>query len=539
MSPELISILVLVVVFVIATTRSVNMGALAFAAAFAVGGLVADLDADGIFAGFPGDLFVVLVGVTYLFAIARANGTTDWLVHAAVRLVRGRVALIPWVMFALTGALTAIGAVSPAAVAIVAPVALSFAARYGISPLLMGAMVVHGAQAGGFSPISIYGSIVNGIVEREKLPGNEVVLFLASLAANLVIAAVVFVVCGGLKLWARGAVTDSDSAGADPTPAAGSPAQGAGSPAQGAGSPAQGAGSPAQGAGSPAPAAGSPAPAAGSPAPAASNTAPGAGSPAPAASHAVAAASSPAPAASNPAPAAGSRAAGAARVGAAAPGTAQLRTHPAPATPTRSPEETRLTPARTATLTSLLALVVAVLVFDLDAGLTAITLAVLLSTAWPEDSRKATGQIAWPTVLLICGVLTYVGVLDEMGTITWAGEGVGGIGVPLLAAVLLCYIGALVSAFASSVGIMGALIPLAVPFLERGEIGAIGMIAALAVSATVVDVSPFSTNGALVLAAAPDVDRERFFRQLMVYGGIVVAVVPAAAWLVMVVPGWG
>lgn len=475
MSPELISILVLVVVFVIATTRSVNMGALAFAAAFAVGGLVADLDADGIFAGFPGDLFVVLVGVTYLFAIARANGTTDWLVHAAVRLVRGRVALIPWVMFALTGALTAIGAVSPAAVAIVAPIALSFAARYGISPLLMGAMVVHGAQAGGFSPISIYGSIVNGIVEREKLPGNEVVLFLASLAANLVIAAVVFVVCGGLKLWAQGAVTesgsdsdiDSNSNNGDRAPAAGSPGPAAGNPD------------------------------------------------------------------------AGSPTAGAARVGAAAPGTAQVRTHPAPVTPTPSPEETRLTPARTATLTSLLALVVAVLVFDLDAGLTAITLAVVLSTAWPKDSRKATGQIAWPTVLLICGVLTYVGVLDEMGTITWAGEGVGGIGVPLLAAVLLCYIGALVSAFASSVGIMGALIPLAVPFLERGEIGAVGMIAALAVSATVVDVSPFSTNGALVLAAAPDVDRERFFRQLMVYGGIVVAVVPAAAWLVMVVPGWG
>lgn len=453
MSPELISILVLVVVFVIATTRSVNMGALAFAAAFGVGGLVADLDADGIFAGFPGDLFVVLVGVTYLFAIARANGTTDWLVHAAVRLVRGRVALIPWVMFALTGALTAIGAVSPAAVAIVAPIALSFAARYGISPLLMGAMVVHGAQAGGFSPISIYGSIVNGIVEREKLPGNEVVLFLASLAANLVIAGVVFVVCGGLKLWARGAVEEP---GADGDGDGGADAQ---------------------------------------------DTAGGTGM-------------------VQPSPG----------------GTATATTVPTRST---APGTTRLTPSRIATLISLLALVIAVLVFDLDAGLTAITLAVVLSTLWPEDSRKATGQIAWPTVLLICGVLTYIGVLDEMGTITWAGEGVGGIGIPLLAAVLLCYIGALVSAFASSVGIMGALIPLAVPFLERGEIGAIGMVAALAVSATVVDVSPFSTNGALVLAAAPDVDRERFFRQLMVYGGIVVAVVPAAAWLVMVVPGWG
>ncbi|MEV5909525.1 SLC13 family permease [Streptomyces chartreusis] len=464
MSPELISILVLAVVFVIATTRSINMGALAFAAAFAVGTLVADLDADGIFAGFPGDLFVVLVGVTYLFAIARSNGTTDWLVHASVRLVRGRVALIPWVMFALTGALTAIGAVSPAAVAIVAPIALSFAARYGISPLLMGAMVVHGAQGGGFSPISIYGSIVNGIVEREKLPGNEVTLFLASLIVNLVIAAVVFVACGGLRLWRQGSVTEAD----------GGALKGRGElrdqpPPTGAGT----------------------------------TTDPG---------------THPSP---SPSP---------------SPTTTATATREATPAPTSS---LPLTPPRVATLLSLAALVVAVLVLDLDAGLTAITLAVVLSAIWPDDSRKAVGEIAWPTVLLICGVLTYVGVLDEMGTITWAGEGVGGIGVPLLAAVLLCYIGAIVSAFASSVGIMGALIPLAVPFLAQGEIGAVGMVAALAVSATVVDVSPFSTNGALVLAAAPDVDRERFFRQLMVYGGIVVAVVPAVVWLLMVVPGWG
>src|SRR5690349_16905150 len=200
MSPELISILVLVVVFVIATTRSINMGALAFAAAFGVGTLVADMETDDIFSGFPGSLFVVLVGVTFLFAIARANGTTDWLVHLAIRLVGGRIAVMPWVMFAITGVLTAIGAVSPAAVAIVAPIAMGFAAKYKISPLLMGVMVVHGAQAGGFSPISIYGTIVNGIVVKEGLPGNEIVLFLASAVVNLLIAAVVFVVCGGLKL---------------------------------------------------------------------------------------------------------------------------------------------------------------------------------------------------------------------------------------------------------------------------------------------------------------------------------------------------
>jgi di/tricarboxylate transporter len=465
MSAELISILVLVVVFVIATTRSINMGALAFAAAFGVGGLVADLDADKIFAGFPGDLFVVLVGVTYLFAIARANGTTDWLVHASIRLVRGRVVLIPWVMFVLTGALTAIGAVSPAAVAIVAPIALSFAARYSISPLLMGAMVVHGAQGGGFSPISIYGSIVNGIVEREGLPGSEIALFLASLIVNLVIAAIVFVLFGGLKL------SRAEETGLDRQKTADATADATADVTADA-------------------------------------TTDGAG----------------------PGTAAGT--------GADAGTGAQTRTV-AVQELDADDDASRLNPARIATLAALVTLVVAVLVFDLDAGLTSITLAVLLSTVWAEDSRNAVSQIAWPTVLLICGVLTYVGVLDEMGTIDWAGEGVSDIGVPLLSAVLLCYIGALVSAFASSVGIMGALIPLAVPFLAQGEIGAIGMVAALAVSATVVDVSPFSTNGALVLAAAPGVDRERFFRQLMMYGGIVVAVVPAVVWLALVVPDWG
>lgn len=78
-----------------------------------------------------------------------------------------------------------------------------------------------------------------------------------------------------------------------------------------------------------------------------------------------------------------------------------------------------------------------------------------------------------------------------------------------------------------------------VPFLASGEIGAVGVIAALAVASTVVDVSPFSTNGALVLANAPeDVGKDKFYKQILAYSGIVVAVGPAIAWLVMVVPGW-
>ncbi|MGH3309266.1 MAG: SLC13 family permease [Streptomyces sp.] len=458
MSAELISILVLAVIFVIATTRSINIGALAFAAAFGVGTLAAGFDAEKIFAGFPGDLFVVLVGVTYFFAIARANGTTDWLVHAGIRLVRGRVVLIPWVMFAVTGVLTAIGAVSPAAVAIIAPIAMGFAAQYRIHPLLMGALVVHGAQAGGFSPISIYGSTVNSIVAKEGLPGNEIALFGASLLVNLVIAVIIFVACGGLRLRGNEAVV-----------------------AAGAGS-------------------------------------------------AAARDDGPATAAKDSKATDSAAAADSAGMG-TGPGTTADEEQPGGAV--------RLNAARTATLAGLVALVVAVLAFDLDAGLTAILLAVVLAVIWPADSKAAVSGIAWPTVLLVCGMLTYVTMLEEMGTIDWAGAGVAAIGIPLVAALLFCYIGGIVSAFASSVGIIGALIPLVVPFLEKGEIGVIGMVAALSVSATVVDVSPFSTNGALVLASADKVDRDRFFRQLMIYGGLVTALGPALIWLVMVVPGFG
>ncbi|MER2242123.1 MAG: hypothetical protein ABS979_20675, partial [Rhodococcus sp. (in: high G+C Gram-positive bacteria)] len=97
---NVIALSVLVLVFVISTVRSVNMGALALVAAFVVGTLVFTVDTSEILDGFPASLFVILVGVTYLFALARNNGTVDWIIHAAVRAVRGRVALVPWAMFA-------------------------------------------------------------------------------------------------------------------------------------------------------------------------------------------------------------------------------------------------------------------------------------------------------------------------------------------------------------------------------------------------------------------------------------------------------
>jgi di/tricarboxylate transporter len=439
MSAEVVSILVLAAIFAVAIGMSVNMGLLAFAAAFLVGTLSADMTADDIFAVFPGDIFVVLVGITYLFGLAQLNGTVGWLVNLAMRGVGGRVGAIPWVMFAVAAVLTAIGAVSPAAVAIVAPIALGFALQFGINPLLMGVMVVHGAQAGGFSPISVYGTIVNDALASADLAQSEIAIFFASLVFNTVVAAVVFVLFGGLRML-RGEAAAVATAG----PSIG----GRGVPPVSGGS---------------------------------------------------------------------------------------EETDDAAAEGRVKPPLERLTPHQALTIAGLVALVAITLIFDVDVGLVAISVAVVLTLMAPGLQKEAIGEIKWPVVLLICGVLTYVGVLDEMGTIDWVGENVADVGAPLIAALLLCYVGAIVSAFASSVGVLGAFIPLAVPFLLQGEVGVVGTVAALAVSSTMVDVSPYSTNGALVLANAREVDQDAFYRQLLIYGAIVVAVAPLLVWLALVV----
>ena len=448
MSPEIVSIIALAVIFALATFLPINMGALAFVAAFLVGTLSVGLSTDDIIAGFPAELVLTLIGVTYLFAIAQNNGTVDLLVRGAVRLVGGHVAAIPWIMFFVTGLLTGIGALSPAAVAIIAPIALTFAARHGISPLLMGMMVIHGAQGGGFSPISVYGVTVNTIVEDEGLPSSPLAVFLGALLFNLAIAVVLFFVLGGRKLLGRKVEVE---ALAHSEHAQGTVVRGHGA--------------------------------------------------------------APGPA-----------------VGGDAADEADERTGP------DVPQPVRL--EQVLTLIGLVVVAVLALAFDLDIGFVSITVAVVLALFSARQHKGAVTQISWSTILLIAGVLTFVFVLEEAGTIDYVGDAVIGLGVPLLIALLLCYIGGVVSAFASSTAIIGVAILLAVPFLEAGDIGAIGVVVALAVASTIVDVSPFSTNGALVLANAQDIDRDRFYKQILAYSAIVVAIGPLLAWLVFVVPGW-
>ncbi|KAA3518386.1 hypothetical protein G6L63_17095 [Agrobacterium vitis] len=446
MNIEILSIGLLVAIFIIATIQPINMGVLAFGCTFVLGSLIIGMKPADIFAGFPADLFLTLVAVTYLFAIAQINGTIDWLVERSVRMVRGRVGWIPWVMFLVAAIITGFGALGPAAVAILAPVALSFAVQYRIHPVLMGLMVIHGAQAGGFSPISIYGGITNQIVAKAGLPFAPTSLFLSSFFFNLAIAVLVFFVFGGLSILKQRSSVKGPLPELHPEGISASIKGHGGTPAK------------------------------------------------------------------------------------------PFRDH-AYGTAADTQTKVRLTTEKITTLIGLTALGVGALVFKFNVGLVAITVAVLLALLSPTTQKAAIDKVSWSTVLLISGIITYVGVMEKAGTIDYVAHGISSLGMPLLVALLLCFTGAIVSAFASSTALLGAIIPLAVPFLLQGHISAVGVVAAIAISTTIVDTSPFSTNGALVVANAPDEQRDKVMRQMLIYSALIALIGPVIAWLVFVVPG--
>jgi len=427
-SPELFSILVLVVMFVVGTALPINLGVMGFVAAFLVGTLLGGLSAEDIFGGFPANLFVLLAGVTYLFAIALKNGTVDLLMHWGLRLVRGNVGLVPWIMFSLTATLCGVGALSAAGVAVVAPIALRSAARYGISPLMMGILVVQGATAGSYSPISPFGVITNGVLASEGLPQSPGLLFANSLVFNAVVAALVFVAFGGLRLL-RKRISPEELEG---------------------------------------------------------------------------------------------------RVAADAPTDEEDRAED-------RADEGRLTPYRGATLVGIALLVVLALGFGADVGFAAFTIALALALMAPREQAGTLRELPWPVILLVAGLLTYVDVLDQIGTIDYVEALISSTANPLVAALAASYVGGVISAFASTAGILGVAIPLAGSVLQDPSIPAIGAVSAVAIASAIVDVSPFSTNGALLLANAQDVDARVFFRQLLLWAAIVTLVMPLLAWFVFVV----
>lgn len=451
MTVQLLALAIFVGVFAVSAWRNAHLGVLMFAAACGVGLGLASMPMDDIIDGFPVDILVLLVGVTYFFGIAHANGTIDRIIEVTLAKVGHRTVLLPLVFFLLTAVISAMG--SPLGGLVMAPIGMMVADKRGIDPMLMALSIGTGLSAGAFAPTSLFGIVTYGTAHQAGIDLNPFVLFVVAMMVNLVLLLVAYVLFGGIKLLRRSAVAATLSLPADDRLVT---VGGGGGGGAGRETPRGGASDP-----------------------------------------------------------------------------------DLPSDPERNP----FTSNQIATVVAMVGLIGAVIGMSLagmdpDIGVLAFALGAVLTLVDPRSGNKAIPRIDWSTVLLVGGIITFVGVLDKLGAVDLLGEFAGHIGVPLLSALFICLVAGLVSAFASTTGMLAALVPLALPLVAAGGIPGWALMCALGVCASIVDVSPFSTVGATLVATTVDeTQRPRMTRLLMRWGLSMVVIGPVLLVGTLVLPG--
>jgi Na+/H+ antiporter NhaD/arsenite permease-like protein len=461
MSLSLIAFLVLVAAFAVGSFTKINAGLLATVAAFGVGTLLAGMSIKDVIGQFPAGLFFILVGATLLFAIVRINGTIDLLAYWAERLAGDRKILVPILMFLLTAALASAGAFTPAAIAIVAPVGLALGARFGISTLAMGLVIVQGANAGAFSPVNPFGVLGNKMLDGAGAADGSFKLYAYCFVFNAILAVIAYVLVQAImkRRAAKAGPLQTDSGDTALKNDGGADAP-EGSGISGPG---------------------------------------GAGT---------------------------------------AVLTAPVQTSVAAGTRT-GPEKVAATPMRILTLVGIASLLVLTTVLGLDVGVASLVIAAVLIVLDSGVQKPAVESMPWSAIILVTGIVTYVGMLEEMGALKELQEGIAGLGNSSLAALITSYVVAIVSAFASTTGTLGVISPVVEPIAMDPLLTPVGVVTAIAISSSVVDVSPMSTSGALLMASAQPKDERMFFRALLLWAIAMIGVVPLLVWFLFVQLGLG
>lgn len=412
---QVFSLVLLAAAFALAIWRHINVGLVTIPAGLILT-MVARLPVDTYFKHFPGSLVILIIGVTYLFGHVQRNGAIDRLIGLTERATGRRDWLLPWIMFAVAAVLSGIGALPAAGLAIVVPVAIRTAQLRDINLMLMGIVTISGGLAGGFSPISVWGQLVETLTAKAHRSVSPMGLFSIEFFLNLLVAVIVFVIFGGIGLMRRKITRESESSTG----------------------------------------------------------------------------------------------------------------------PASSEHGGRFTPYQIWSLVGLVVFVGVVLVFPVDVGLTAFFVALILQFAFRPAEREIIRDLPWSVVLVITGVLLYVGLLDQLGTFSVIAHHLRGINNLPLTILALGFFGSLFASFESSaVAVLGIVIPVAIQ-VTQGTTATMLLLILCAVSWAIVTVnsSPYHLSGGLVLASSPESAQPRLFQRLLVWSLSAAVIVPLIGWVI-------
>lgn len=200
MNMQIVTLIALVLAIFIGFKRKINTGLLGILFAFILGQFMLDINGKEIIKGFPTNLFFTLLGMTFLFSIAKVNGTLELISKKVCLVTNGNTKLLPIIFFVMSGIISAFGPGAIVITALMAPIAMQLSEEENISPLLMGIMVIAGSIAGGLSPLSPSGIVANSLSAENGVLNTANSVFLGSFIFMTIFALIFYIVLKGYKL---------------------------------------------------------------------------------------------------------------------------------------------------------------------------------------------------------------------------------------------------------------------------------------------------------------------------------------------------
>ena len=198
--------------------------------------------------------------------------------------------------------------------------------------------------------------------------------------------------------------------------------------------------------------------------------------------------------------------------------------------------------AQKSTLASIAILIIGVIGFNLDIGLLAFLLGSILILMKAGDEKAAFKSMPWGAIMLVTGVTVLVSLMQNIGGMDLFAEIMANFSTPYTATLVIGFFSAIVSAYASTSGvIMPAFLPMAPLLLQK--IGSDpsnlpALITTIVVAGHLTDMSPLSTTGAVFISGAPDsVDSKPLFKGMMIWGFSMAIFGAILCWILFTVLG--
>lgn len=167
---SVLSLVFLALSITLAFVLKKNTGIIAIAFSLLLGRL-AGIPDKTVIKGFNTSLFIMLLGLTYLFSIAENNKTLELLARKIIHLFRDKIRLLPFVLFGIGALLSGIGPGPVSVSGIIGALSISIAVELQIAPISLAPFGALGAFSTGLASITPSGVVAISLAEENGMLG--------------------------------------------------------------------------------------------------------------------------------------------------------------------------------------------------------------------------------------------------------------------------------------------------------------------------------------------------------------------------------